>query len=153
MAKVKSRKPFFRKIHFQALLFLVIYTILSKFLFIRAVTLDNIAIGFLIPYLYGVAAGAIFLYLFNHEDFFHFIKDVEHREEKKEKSLLKKYLHYGKILSTLIIAAVGGPVFAALTIRFLLNKFWYKYIILAVGNIASTLLAISLAKGFLLLFV
>ncbi len=149
----KIKKPLLRKVHFQAFLFLIIYTILSKTIFIKSVTLSSVALSFFIPYVYGVVAGVIFLYLFNHEDFFHFMKDVEKKEEKKEKGLLKKYLHYGKILSTLIIATVGGPVFSALTIRFLLNRFWYKYLILAVGNIASTAMGVALAKGVIYVFI
>ncbi len=139
--------------HLQAIFFLVIYTALSKIIFVKSVTSGNLTVAFVVPYLYGVIMGCVFLYLFNHEDFFHFMRDVEHREEKKEKSLLKKYLHYGKILAVLIIAAVFGPVLSALTIRLLLNKVWYKYLLLAAGNVTSTLLGVSLWLGLWKLFV
>ena len=43
------------------------------------------------PYFFGVAAGIIFLYHFSHEDFFHFIKEVE-REEKKKEDATKKMI-------------------------------------------------------------
>ncbi len=140
-------KPFFRKIHFRALLFLVVYTVVSKLVFIKSLTMPDLFREFFGPYIFGVIAGIIFLYLFNHEDFFHFIRDVEKTEKKKEKEYLRKYIHYGKIISTLIIATLGGPIFAALTVRFLLNNVWYKYLLLATGNIGSTFLAVVLAKG------
>lgn len=128
-------------------MFFIAYTILSKAIFLKSVTSGNAEIIFFVPYIFGVVCGVLFLYLFNHEDFFHFIKEIEKEEEKKEKAYLRKYKHYGKILSTLIIGAIGGPVFSALTIRFLLNKYWYKYLVLSVGNIASTFFAILIAKG------
>lgn len=154
MSKHKSsKKSFFRPVHLQAFLFFIAYTIVSKAVFLKSVTSGNMQIVFFVPYIFGVAAGIFFLYLFNHEDFFHFIKEIELEEGKKEKGYLKKYKHYGKILSTLIISAIGGPIFAALTIRFLLNKYWYKYIVLAVGNIASTAFAIFIAQGIIKIFV
>lgn len=149
----KIKKSFFRKVHAQALIFFVLYTIISKAIFIKSVTLTNIHAAFFIPYFYGVLCGIVFLYLFNHEDFFHFMKDIEKKEKKEEESLLKRFLHYGKVASVLIIATVGGPVLSALTIRLLLNKFWYKYLLIALGNITSTILAVSLARGALSLFI
>ena len=143
----KKTRSFFRPVHLHAILFLVIYTIISKAVFIKAIVSPNITVVFLVPYIFGVVAGVIFLYLLNHEDFFQFMKDVEKEERGKENTYLKKYLHYGKVLSALIIGVVGGPVFAAITIRFLLNKLWYKYVILAVGNIGSTLIFVSLTRG------
>ena len=145
--KAKIKKGVFRKIHLQAFLFLIVYSVISKTIFIRSLASASLWVSFLVPYFFGVVAGIIFLYLFSHEDFFHFMKDVEHDEKKKEHQLLKKYKHYGKVASTLIIAAIGGPVLAALTIRFLLNKFWYKYLLIAVGNVASTAITVSLGKG------
>jgi hypothetical protein len=145
--KKSPKKGFFRPIHLQAVVFLVVYTILSKTIFIKSIASENLAVNFFSPYIFGVAAGIIFLYLLNHADFFHFIKEVEKAERKKENNYLKKYLHFGKVLSTLIIATIGGPVFAALTVRLLLNKVWYKYLLIAAGNLTSTILGVSLAKG------
>lgn len=145
--KTLKKRNFFRPVHLQALFFFVAYTILSKAIFIKSVMSANLEVVFFVPYFFGVAAGFLFLYLFNHEDFFHFVKEIEKEEKKRERGYLKKYQHYGKILSTLIIAAIGGPIFAALTIRFLLNKYKYKYLLLALGNIVSTLVAIAIAKG------
>lgn len=146
MAK-KFRKRFIRSVHLQAAALLIIYTFLSKFIFYKSVVSSNLIIVFLGPYVFGVAAGIIFLYLFNHEDFFHFVREVEKQERSREKKYLKKYLHYGRIVAVLIIATIGGPVFSALTIRFLLNNVWYRYLLIMAGNIASTILAVLLGKG------
>ena len=142
-----KKKGLIRGVHLQAILFLVAYNILSKYIFIKSVTHADILVNFFVPYIFGVVAGIVFLYLLHHEDFFHFMKEVEKEEKKKEESYLKRYLHYGKVACVLIVALIGGPVFAALTIRFLLNKFKYKYLLIAVGNIGSTLLMVSIARG------
>lgn len=150
-SKHKSNKAvkrgLIRGVHIQAILFLVVYNILSKYIFIKSVIHADILVNFIAPYVFGVVAGIVFLYLLDHEDFFHFMKEVEKEEKKKENLYLKKYLHYGKVACVLIIALIGGPVFSALTIRFLLNKFKYGYLLIALGNIGSTLLTVSIARG------
>lgn len=145
--KTVKQKGLIRKIHFQAIAFLVIYTLLSKSIFIKSITSPSLAVAFSVPYIFGIVAGILFLYLFNHEDFFHFMREVERVEKKKEEGYLKRYIHFGRIFSTLIIGGIGGPVFAALTVRFLLNNFPHRYLLLAVANIGSTLLAVVIAKG------
>lgn len=147
MPKTTTHTRFFRPIHLQAVIFLVFYAIFSKTVFIKSVADENIMVSFFVPYIFGIVAGNGFLYLFSHQDFFHFMKEVERIENKNEKKLLNKYKHFGKILTTLIIATVGGPVFSALTIRLLLNNAWYKYLLIIVGNIPSTIFTVSLAKG------
>lgn len=144
--KLRS-KIFFRPIHLQAILFLVAYNVVSKTVFVKAIISSSIIVNFLAPYIFGVLSGLLFLYLLKHEDFFHFMKDVENQEKGKEKIFLNKYLHHGKILATLIIAAIGGPIFAALTIRLILPKYKHQLGLIAVGNIISTLISVGLAKG------
>jgi hypothetical protein len=147
MSKKAAKKPLFRKVHLQAILLLLLYTVLSKFIFVKSITSESYAVNFMGPYMYGVVAGSIFLYLFGHEDFFHFIRDVERQQKKKEDKYIKKYIHYGKVFCSLIVATVGGPVFSALTVRLLLNRAWFKYLLIAIGNIPSTLVAVAMGKG------
>ena len=80
------------------------------------------------------------------------MKEVEEVEKRKEKKLIKKFLHHGKILAILIITTIGGPIFGALTIRLLLPKYKYSFALLATGNILSTILGVGLAKGIILGF-
>lgn len=147
MSQNAVKKPLLRSVHLQAIVLMLFYTLLSKFIFVKSITSDSYYINFFGPYIYGVVAGAIFLYLFSHEDFFHFIKDIEKQQKTKESKYLKKYIHYGKVICSLIVATVGGPVFSALTVRLLLNRVWFKYILIAIGNIPSTVLAVAMGKG------
>ena len=141
------KRSFFRPVHLQAIIFLIIYTFISKTILVGSVVSYDPISSFLTVYLFGLGAGVLLLFLFNHEDFFHFIKDVENIEMKKERKLLHKYLHFGKIIAVFFIATVGGPIFSALTIRLLLNNTWYKYILLSLGNIPSTILIMSIGMG------
>lgn len=144
---MSKKSKIIRKVHIHAIIVLIGYTMISKTVFVKSIISTNVLVAYLIPYIFGVIAGWLFLYLFSHEDFFHFMKEVENEEKSKETKYLKRYLHYGKVLATLIIAALGGPIFAALTIRLLLSKYRYKYLLLAIGNITSTLFTVSLARG------
>lgn len=144
MTKIKH---LLKPIHLQAIVFLVLYNLISKTVFFKSLSSNNLLINFFGPYVFGVVAGIVFLYLLSHEDFFHFMKDVEKIEKKKEKSLLKKYIHHGKILATLIITTLGGPIFGAITIRLILPKYKHNLILLAIGSIFSTLLTVGIAKG------
>ena len=142
-----SRKPFFRPIHLQAFLFIVFYIVISKIFFFDVVINKNWLVYFLGPYLFGVLASFVFLYLFSHEDFFHFIKNIEKEESKKEKGYLKKFKKHGNVLATIIIGIVGGPIFLALTTRFLLRQFGYRYIVILVTMLLSTIYSVALVKG------
>lgn len=140
-------KSFFRPVHFQAIFFLVIYNVISKWVFFKAITHESIIVNFLVPYVFGIIAGLTFLYLLNHEDFFHFMREVERVEAKKEKGLIERFLNHGKVLTTFLIMTIGGPIFGALTIRLLLPRYKNSFLILATGNIFSTILVVGLAKG------
>ena len=142
-------RKFFRPVHLQAILFLIIYNIISKWVFFKAIIHDSLLVNFLVPYFFGIIAGYIFLYLLSHEDFFHFIKDVEKIEKKKERGFIKKYLHHGKILATFLITIIGGPIFGALTIRLLLPRYKYSLLILCIGNIIPTVMWVSIGRGIL----
>jgi hypothetical protein len=145
--RIKKKKGFIRPIHIQTLLVIIGYLLVSKFVFFKFVTGPNITEAFLGPFIFGVLTSFIFLYLFSHEDFFHFIKEVEKKEEKKEEKYLKKYKHLGKVAAVLVIGAIGGVIFAALTTRLLLINYKYKYLVLLISMILSTAFSVSLAKG------
>lgn len=149
MPKLKKKSNFFRPVHLQAIIFLIFYNAISKIIFFKSIVHKNLLINFFGPYLFACIAGVIFLYLLRHEDFFHFMKEVEKVEEKKEKSFVRKYLHHGKILATLVITTIGGPIFGALTIRFLFPRYRYSFLVLCIGNIFSTAVSVMITKGVL----
>ena len=95
LRSVRKKKGFIRPIHIQTLLVIIGYLLVSKFVFFKFVIGTDITEAFLGPFIFGVLTSFIFLYLFSHEDFFHFIKEVEEREEKKEGRYLKIYKHFG----------------------------------------------------------
>jgi hypothetical protein len=149
MPKRKSKKGFIRPVHLQALAIIIIYLVISRIVFVKFVTNPSLSVSFLGLFIYGVAGSFIFLYLFSHEDFFHFIKGVEKQEKKKENQYLKKYKRFGKIAAVIIVAVLGGTILAALTARLLLMNYKYKYIILLISMFFSTIFSVGIAKGIL----
>lgn len=146
MPKRKIKK-FFRPVHFQALLVLVIYFILSRAIFLKFVSLGFRWEAFVGPFVFGSIESLIFLYLFSHEDFFHFMKDVEKAEEKKEEKYLKQFGYHGRILTAIFVSSVGGPIFLALTVRLLMKNFEYKYWVIIFSVFVSTIIDVLLALG------
>ncbi len=140
-------KSLLRTVHLQALLFLVVYNFLSKFIFIKSLLSKSLLVNFFGPYIFGIAAGFVFMYLLKHEDFFHFMKEVEVIEKKAERKMLHKYLHHGKVMATFLITAISGPVLGVITTRLLLPKYRKWFLILVLGNFVSTILTVGLAKG------
>ncbi|HUC95188.1 MAG TPA: hypothetical protein VMR19_04290 [Candidatus Saccharimonadales bacterium] len=147
LRSVRKKKGFIRPIHIQTLLVIIGYLLVSKFVFFKFVIGTDITEAFLGPFIFGVLTSFIFLYLFSHEDFFHFIKEVEEREEKKEGRYLKKYKHFGKMAAVMVIALIGGTIFAALTVRLLFANYKYRYLLLLVSMFFSTVFSLCLAKG------
>ena len=152
MSKIKRSKNKNRRfhwVHLFAILILGGYFLTSKVNMVHALSKSNLIESFLQLYLFGITFGIFLLYMISHEKFFPVAREIEKEEEKKEKKLLKKYLHHGKILATFIIGSVGGPVFSALTARLLLKNFAFKYLVLILANIPSTLFTLSLGRGIL----
>lgn len=133
--------------HIMAIIVLVGYFLISKAHTIQAMRSGNILNSFIQIYLFGIFFACLFLYIFSHDKFLTFAKEIENRESKKEKKYLKKYIGHGKILATLIIGTIGGPVFSSLTARILLHDYWYKYLIVILANIPSTIITAGLANG------
>ena len=97
-------------------------------------------------------SGFLFLYLFSHEDFFAFAGVLEKEESKKEKNYLDKFLKYGRFLTCVLVSQVGGPIFLALTVRFLFRKKDNRYLIVFLASAVSAVFGVLLAKGLLNFF-
>lgn len=152
MPKPKSRH-FLRPVHIEALIFVILYFLLSVFVVVRAVANPNIFISFLASFSFGIISVFIFLYFFSHPDFFHFFKKLEKFESKKEKQYLGDYKQYGKYLACLLISILGGQIFLALSIRFLFPKSANRYSIAFFVTFVSTVIVIFFGKSILGIFV
>jgi hypothetical protein len=147
MPKSKIKKKLIRPIHIQTIVFIIIYFIISNSVFYSSVYHSNIYVSFIAPFIFGLISSFVFLYLFSHRDFFHFIKNLEKAEEKAEKKYLGRFSRYGKFAASILVATVGGPIFLALTIRFLYPKSERKYFIAFISVLISTIISVSIAKG------
>jgi len=149
---IKNKKPKLHWSHISAVVILTGYFLISKAHTVQAMRSGNIINSFIQLYLFGIFFACLFLYIFSHDKFFSFAKEIEKKESKKEKKYLNKYLHHGKILGTLIIGAIGGPVFSSLTARILLNNYWYKYLIVIIANIPSIIITTGVSKSLINIF-
>lgn len=144
---LKRKKSFFRLVHLQMVFVLAIYFLVSNLIFVRAISHTNILISFIVPLAYGVLSSFAFLYLFSHKDFFHFMREVEKEEKTKEKKFLNKFNHVGRILACILVSAIGGPIFLALTVRFLFKDSKTRYWIAFASTFITTIIMVALAEG------
>lgn len=156
MPKTKSRiypktKRQLKLVHFQAIVVFILYNVVSKANFVHALIKDSFLFAFLKVYSFGVIATFAFLYLFSHEDFFQFAKEVEKKEIIKEKKYLTNLYHYGRVLTVIVIGSIGGPVFLALTLRLLFHRHDIKYPLVFLAIFISTLIGFGLIKKSILL--
>lgn len=149
MTKKQKSKLRVHWTHLFAVGLLTAYFVISKVNVAHALSSKNTVFTFWQIYLFGIFFACLFLFLFSHEKFFPVAREIEKEEEKKEKKYLAKYIHHGKILATFLIGVIGGPVFSSLTARLLINNLWYKYLIVIVANIPSTILTTGLSNGIL----
>jgi len=147
MPKTITKKKLIRPVHIQAIIFIIIYYIVSYSIFYGSVYHSNIYVSFLVPLVFGLISTFVFLYLFGHQDFFHFMKNIEREERGKERKILGKVGHFGNILACIIVSVVGGPILLSLIIRFLFPKKENKYLIAFVSVLISTIISVSIAKG------
>lgn len=144
----KGRPKFrFRWIHLQAVLVLILYNIISKANLAHALIRNTFLVSFLQVYGFGILATFAFLYLFSHEDFFTFARELERNEERGEKKYLYKFKHLGKLFATFLIGSIGGPIFLALTLRIFFHKHSVKYLLIFLVIFISTLFGFGLLKG------
>jgi len=116
---------------------------------VYALSLKNLFYSFLALYLFGAFFGVCLLNILSHKKFFFIGREIEKEEMKKEKRLLNKHLHHGKIAATFIIGVIGGPVFSAITTRILLNNFSFKYLVILFSNVFATLITMGAVSGFI----
>lgn len=147
MLKLKINKKLIRPVHLEAIVVIAIYFVVSNFVFVGSVFHSNIYVSFIVPFIFGLISSFVFIYLFGHKDFFHFMVNIEKEEDRIEKKYLGRFSRYGKLIASILICAVGGPIFLALTIRFLYPRSQRKYLIALISNLVSTIFMVGFAKG------
>ena len=131
---------------FKAVALLVVYFLVSNTIFIRSVSQEVfLAYGF--PMIFGMLTSLMFLYLFEHEDFFKFAKELEKLEEAREKKFVARFSRHSRLFTTVAIGVVCGPVFSALSAHLLVPKYRYKYLLVMFISVPSTILWVGGARG------
>ena len=136
-----------KKIHIGAGVTLIIYFAVGNSILAIFALRENIWEAIFIPMIYGSLASIVFLYIFCHESFFSFAKDLKNKQMKKERKLLRKTKNIGKKLTAVVATIVGGPILGALTIRLLLNGMRNKYLFLILANVPSTIFTVGYFRG------
>lgn len=129
------------------------YFMIGNLILFKYIRSANPLIAYGVPMMYGAISSVVFLYIFSHDDFFKFAKAIEKAEEKQEKKWLRRFKHGGKATTTFAIGALGGPIFAALTARFLLTASRFRYLVVLLANIPSTMISVGLIKGVITIIV
>ena len=151
MVPKQKKANIFRWIHLEAALVFVAYFVVSNLVLVSSATSTNIN-SFIFPLIFGIISSFVFIYLFSHKDFFHFITKFEDEEKKKEKKYLHRFKQFGKTLTCIIVSLLGGPIFLALTVRFLYSKSSKRYWIALLSTTISTIVMVMVVKGVLFLY-
>lgn len=149
---VKKKKLEIHWTHLFAIGVLALYFIASKINLTQAFLKGDLVSTFVQLFSFGTIFSFLFLYIFSHEKFFPFAREIEKKEEEKEKSYLKKYLKHGKIIATFLIGVIGGPIFLSLTTRLLLNSFKFRYLFVLLTSFISTIFTLGVGKSLFLFF-
>lgn len=100
-----------------------------------------------LPMSWGIFSGVLFLYIFRHDKVIRIARVLEEKEEAAEKRWLKHFAKSGKVASSLFIGLLAGPILGALTIQILLPRYKYKYLLIVIIQIVSTIFYVSISKG------
>lgn len=135
----------FKSIYVKTFIFLVLYVIVTRFIFLAMVIYPNTAVAFTIPSITASLSGLGFLYVFTHH--FPFGKIIKNKKKKREEQLIHKFIFLGKWITCLTIGIIGGPLFAALTISIVLSSYKYKYLFVVFICVISIFISLGIARG------
>lgn len=135
---------FFKKIHLIAFIIIFVYFLLSQFNLSSALNQKDL-LSFVQVFVFSLFFFITFLFMFSHDDFFKFIKDLEKIESKGERKIIDRY-HNHRIIVCMVIGSLFGPIAGSLAIRIALNKYKNKYLLTIPMSILYTLFLVILYK-------
>ena len=151
MSKIVSKHHHFHWIHLIAVFILGGYFVLSKVNLVNALTRETVIASFC-NYIYLEYFSLAYFCFFSLMRNFFLLQKIWKEKSLKMKKIFKKYLHHGKVIGTFVIGAIGGPVFSSLTARLLLNNYPFKYLLIILANIPSTIFTVGIARGLIQVF-
>ncbi len=147
---VKSKYKYMKKRHFvEVVSIIAIHSLLSWVVWLVSVRSNLIIFTAGLPFVYGIFSAMIFLFIFTHDRVITLARLLEEKEEHVEEKFLKKFKHHSRIFTSLVVGILGGPILGALTTRMLLPRFPYKYEIVIISSIISTLFYLFFLHGVL----
>lgn len=123
----------------------VVFIIISYLITFYCLTYPNIIFGSISLTLFNSLSSLIFIYLFNHQNSFPAIKNIELSNQKKQKKYLKKFLKFGKFIATILMGLIGGPILLSLSVKFLFRQHQYRNTIIT--SILTNIIFITISKG------
>lgn len=125
----------------------VVFIIVSYLITFYCLALPNILFAFTALTLFNTSSSLGLIFLFNHQNSFPAIKNIEQSNKKKQAIYLKKFLKFGKFIATILMGLIGGPILLSLTVKVLFRQHQYRTTILA--SIITNIIFIVISKGLL----
>ncbi len=125
----------------------VVFIIISYLITFYCLAHPDIIFSSISLTLFNSLSSLIFIYLFNHQNYFPAIKNIELSNQKKQKKYLKKFLKFGKFIATILTGLIGGPILLSLSVKLLFRQHQYRYTIIA--SILTNIVFIIISKGLL----
>lgn len=125
----------------------VAFIVISYLITFYCLAHPNIIFGSISLIFFNSLSSLIFIYLFNHQNSFPAIKNIELSNQKKQKKYLKRFLKFGKIIATILMGLIGGPILLSLSIKLLFHQHQYQNTIII--SILTNIIFIIISKGLL----
>jgi hypothetical protein len=136
-----------KRVHLTAIIIWLIHSFIEKALLVRMLTLSNTFLAYAIEALHSTLTALFFLYLFSHEDFFKFAKDIEKKQKKNEKKTLKFFKHTGKLIASFLICLFISNVLLALVVRLFYRKKSTRYWVAGIISFITGIIWFAIYKG------
>lgn len=125
----------------------VTFVVISYLITFYCLAHPNIIFGSISLTLFNSLSSFVFIYLFNHQNSFPVIKNIELSNQKKQKKYLKRFLKFGKFIATILMGLIGGPILLSLSVKLLFHQHQYRNTVII--SILTNIIFIIISKGLL----